>query len=371
MSECPVPRLFPPLRPESGHLLHLDALRLIASAGIVMLHMAPFLDPGKLSDHIIAATGSFTLFVDMFFVVSGFVIAFVYFARITDAGSYLSFLRKRVARLGPLHWLTLSMFAAIGLAGHFLHVQINHAELYDPRCFAPSLVFLNSIGFCPHFSFNLVSWSISAEMVMYVFVPLLFWIMRRNIAAAGVLAAVAWLALTLLAVTAWYTWSATGGFVRAIPSFAFGAWLFGMRGALSRLPFANWGFWLGLVGFIAGCAIDIAPLALMLTLYATVACGVAADEQQQPSRLVSKLAAGGQLTYSSYLLHPLVIIALLNVCADRLMHAHGWARVAFVLLAFLSVWPVSYLSLVFFERPMRRGLGGSHKKSPHRCGLRC
>ena len=369
MSENPVRRLFPPLRPESGHLLHLDALRLIASAGIVVLHMANFLDPGILADRILTATRSFTLFVDMFFAVSGFVIAFVYFASITDAGSYLSFLRKRVARLGPLHWLTLAIFAGIGVAGNFFHVQMNHEELYIAQCLVPNLLFLNSIGFCGHFSFNAVSWSIGAEMMMYVGVPVLFWILRRNVAAAGLLAAIAWLALTLRPSTSWYTWSATYGFIRAIPSFAFGVWLFGIRDLLAKLPVANWGFWLGTLAFIGGCAIDVAPLALMLMLYVTVACAVAADEQQRPGRVVNKLAAGGQLTYSSYMLHPLVMVVLLNTAADHLLHAHGWIRIALIVLAFLIVWPVSYLSLVFFERPARRCLAGPNKKARDDAGF--
>src|SRR5579862_6596071 len=157
-------RVFPPLRPESGHLLHLDALRLIASAGIVVVHMVDFLDAGIARDHIVTSTRSFALFVDMFFVVSGFVIAFVYFAKIVDISSYLSFLRKRLARLAPLHWLTLGIFAAIGLAAHLHHVPLNNAEMYNPRCFPSNLFFLNSMGICPNLTFNGASWSISAEM---------------------------------------------------------------------------------------------------------------------------------------------------------------------------------------------------------------
>jgi peptidoglycan/LPS O-acetylase OafA/YrhL len=121
--------------------------------------------------------------------------------------------------------------------------------------------------------------------------------------------------------------------------------------------------------------IRIPDLALLLTLYATVACGVAADAQQRPSRVVGKLAARGQLTYSSYMLHPLVMIFLLNTIADHILHTHGWARNSLVVLAFSAVWPISYQSLVFLERPTRRWIGEQvnavpilslplHKRSP-------
>jgi peptidoglycan/LPS O-acetylase OafA/YrhL len=351
-------RFFPPLRPESGHLLHLDALRLIASAGIVVFHMATFLDAGSVSQYLLKSTRSFGLFVDMFFAVSGFVIAFVYLAKITTLRSYGSFLRKRLARLGPLHWLTLAFFVAIGLTAHVLHVPMNHEELYDWQCLPSSLLFLNSMGLCPHFAFNSVSWSIGAEMVMYLFAPVLFWIMRRNVVAVGLIAASAWIALTLSPLTPWYTWNYDGGFIRAIPSFVFGAWLFGVRGTLAKVPFASWGFWLGVLCFVGGCLIGVPNLALLLMLYATVACGVAADARQRPSRVVNKLAAGGQLTYSSYMLHPFVMILLLNTLADHILHTHGWARNLLVVLAFSAVWPISYLSLIFFERPARRWIGG-------------
>jgi len=355
--------VFPPLRPESGHLLHLDALRLIASAGIVIFHMAAFLDAGVVVDRVVNSTRSFGSFVDMFFAVSGFVIAYVYLEKIVDVGSYLSFLRKRLARLGPLHWLTLAMFLAIGITAHFRHIQVNHPELYNYQCFPSSLFFVNSVGFCAYPSFNWVSWSISAEMVLYICAPVLFWIMRRQTAGAGLIAAIAWLALTCIPMTPWYTWTAAGGFARAIPSFAFGAWLFSVRGTLSKLPFANWGFWLGVLCFVLGCSIGVARPALLMMLYATVACGVAADAQKRSSPVVIKLAAGGQLTYSSYMLHPLVMIVLLNTVADRLLHTHFWERNSLVGLAFFAVWPVSYLSLIFFERPTRRWLRGQARET--------
>jgi hypothetical protein len=93
-------RVFPPLRPESGHLLHLDALRLIASAGIVVLHSAPFLDAGLMNDRIVNSARSLGVFVDMFFAVSGFVIAFVYFAKIMDVRSYRLFSTEATRKTG-------------------------------------------------------------------------------------------------------------------------------------------------------------------------------------------------------------------------------------------------------------------------------
>ena len=354
MANC-LPRLLP----ESGHLLHLDAIRLIASAGIVVAHMLPFLDVGPNTVWPSAVQASLGTFVDMFFVVSGFVIAFVYSQRVTDAKSYGKFLRKRLARLAPLHWLTLGVFIAIGLFARAHNFAPNHANVYDLDCAPVTLLFLNSTGACPHQSFNSVSWSISAEMIMYVTAPALFWVLRRS--RTGMLCIVIASMTTLMICCkgdSWLTFTHSGGCLRAIPSFALGTLLHSVRDALGRIALARVGFFTGIVGYLAGVAANCVPLALLLILYATVALGIGADAQRRSGKVVSALAGGGQLTYSSYMLHLLVVIVVLNGLADRILHTHGLTRNLLVAVAFVTVWPVSYLSLVLFERPAREWLGG-------------
>jgi peptidoglycan/LPS O-acetylase OafA/YrhL len=355
-----VNRRFPRLKPESDHLLHLDALRLIASAGIVCLHLSGFADVGVWSKQWLTATGPLRLFVDMFFVVSGFVIAFVYFENLDNVSSFKAFMQKRLARLVPLHWATLAICFAIGLMAESRHIAINNGEVYELRCLPVNFLLLHSTGLCSHLSFNGPSWSISAEMCMYVMAPALFWIMRRNLPALGLATASIWLTLTVLTndTNLWLDWTASGGFVRAIPSFMFGSWLFGARRLIAGIPFARVGFWVCVWGFLVGCCIGAHIIALLLILYATVAMGVAADAQQRPSWIVRTMAAGGQLTYSSYLLHQIVILILLNGLANHALHLHGLAKNLMVLTAFAVVWPVSYLSLVLFEKPARRWLSG-------------
>jgi peptidoglycan/LPS O-acetylase OafA/YrhL len=138
-----------------------------------------------------------------------------------------------------------------------------------------------------------------------------------------------------------------------------------VREAISRVPFADVAFWLCVCSFLVGCCVGLPAIGLLLTLYLAVAFGIAADAQQRRSRIVSTLAAGGQLTYSSYMLHSLVIMMLRNGIADRILDIHGLARNLLALIAFGMVWPVSYLSLVLFEKPARRWIsGGKGKPSP-------
>ncbi len=59
---------------------------------------------------MVAHTWHFNLFVDLFFVVSGFVIACQYFGRVSDAASIGRFLWRRLARIYPLHLATLAFY---------------------------------------------------------------------------------------------------------------------------------------------------------------------------------------------------------------------------------------------------------------------
>ena len=76
MPVLPRPQVsFPRLKPESESLLHLDCLRLIAAAGIVFFHLRIKIDGGAIWQRVVASTDPYFLFVDMFFAISGYVIA--------------------------------------------------------------------------------------------------------------------------------------------------------------------------------------------------------------------------------------------------------------------------------------------------------
>jgi len=62
----------PRLRPTSGELLHLDLMRFIASAGIVLHHSHEFLVPVTKSPFLVREQrAGMALFVDLFFLISG------------------------------------------------------------------------------------------------------------------------------------------------------------------------------------------------------------------------------------------------------------------------------------------------------------
>lgn len=92
-------------------LPQLTGIRIIAALWVVLFHFAPTLT------RIVPETGALFYFaqdgylaVDLFFVLSGFVIAYQYFDAVRDKRlPYRSFLWRRLARIYPAHLLVLLM----------------------------------------------------------------------------------------------------------------------------------------------------------------------------------------------------------------------------------------------------------------------
>lgn len=348
-------RGFPALKLESDRMIYLDLLRVTASLAIVIYHFQPQMDFGHATDAIRARLNALTLAVDLFFFISGFVISSVYTGRITNMTDFSTFMAKRVARLVPLHWATFAIFACFGILNAMGHLPSNHPEIYDLKCAAPNLLLLHAFGVCSSLTFNHVSWSISAEMGMYALFPVLAIITARRYLSLVVVA----LLLALLTLTSlssgrtWLGWSFDFGVLRALPSFLLGMISFNYRHLLGRLPWAAG--WLGIasLAFLAGCMLQWPKLLLLPLIYIIAGLGIAASEQP-PSRAALRFAPLGQLTYGLYMLHPLVQTVLLTGVGATLLGLRGVPMTLFVFAGILLLLPLSWLSLMLFERPARR-----------------
>ena len=112
--------------------------------------------------------------VDLFFVISGFVIslsAFSLLDRLDGRRFIESFIKRRVARILPLHYLTCLFFLAIVapeiiLQANFIGNAISH------------LGFFHNLSWRFHGAINGPNWSIGVEMQFYLLVVILAPIMR-------------------------------------------------------------------------------------------------------------------------------------------------------------------------------------------------
>lgn len=102
--------------------------------------------------------------VQLFFVVSGFVISRSW-ADAVGFGGYPRFLLRRVARIYP------GVLVSLALAV-LLNTHLSGTLQVDPRTFAANLLFLNGLFSLHVPAYNGVTWSLFFEFLFYIFVPL-------------------------------------------------------------------------------------------------------------------------------------------------------------------------------------------------------
>jgi hypothetical protein len=134
------------------------------SAILVVLFHVPWISHFKLSP--LVANG--WAFVDLFFVLSGFVISHSYLEKLNDQASLQKFAIKRFFRLYPLHIFAMATTLSIVVGRNLIRERHICAGIdgsaYD---FLASLFLVHALGFSHPFV-NTPSWSISAEFMTYL-----------------------------------------------------------------------------------------------------------------------------------------------------------------------------------------------------------
>ena len=119
--------------------------------------------------------------IDLFFGLSGFLMFLFYSDKIVDGQSALTYLKRRVARLYPLHLFTLFLVLAYSLFRIFIH-NIGFAEhetgeilpfqagaIEGWNTLLTNILLIHSLGVHDYLSFNVPSWTISVEFYAYIF----------------------------------------------------------------------------------------------------------------------------------------------------------------------------------------------------------
>jgi peptidoglycan/LPS O-acetylase OafA/YrhL len=366
---------FSALRSQSGELLHLDLLRFIAASGIVFHHSKEFFY--HRADQLVLWRQSpgLALFVDLFFVISGYVIAHVYADRMASKAEFAGFMQRRIARLVPLHWLTMAAAITVWLvllqlglvqSGVLkLGVYTESLPSFHPACLAETALLVQVAVPCGGESFNGISWSINAEMAMYVAFPL-FCAIGHFRRALPLLLGIVVLALSLAAlrwgmgsesIDAW-TSPDLHPYLRALPSFLIGVGLWFLREPLKRIPIPRTLLLVAIVALFASMLTpQPAPLVLALA-YLTTVMAVASDLRGPTHRIVRMVAPLGQLTYSIYMWHALIIMLVLAAVGDRLPTAGSLPLAGLALLTYVAILGWSYVSFTLFESPARRWVDG-------------
>jgi peptidoglycan/LPS O-acetylase OafA/YrhL len=210
----------------------LDSWRGICALLVAMMH---FPASGPLSESLVIRNAY--LFVDYFFVLSGFVIAHRYSTSISNGTAYFRFAIVRLGRVYPLHLAVLAVFVAFELLR--LTVPALRGEGVPPFSdgnsvgeLVNSLLLLNGVGMDVRLTWNSPSWSISAEVWTYLLFGLAVlmlgrrhWMVFIPVIATGMAVIYAWSPNHID--TTWHL-----GFVRCLYGFSLGALLYHFLGPL-------------------------------------------------------------------------------------------------------------------------------------------
>src|SRR5690625_209929 len=207
----------------SGEIKALTGLRIIAAVWVVLFHFRPLLRLASpaLSDALAPVLDRGAQGVDLFFILSGFVLTWNYLERMGESFSpraTVHFLWLRLARVWPIYLVTLHL----ALLWVIFTLHVGHVPTEDlSRLTATSYVrqvLLIQLWFEPFFdgsSWDGPAWSISAEWLAYLLFAVLILVVYRmmRVTSARGLAALAVIAslpplLLLLATGQFYTpWS--------------------------------------------------------------------------------------------------------------------------------------------------------------------
>ena len=159
---------------QTAQLDSLTSLRFFAAAMVVFSHLA-FLQTSQNPLASALYQGIFRegyMGVTFFFILSGFILSHSYTARLHQGMTYRHFLATRIARIYPLHFLTLLISLPIALASLMTGKRSLSVFLEGLIANVTLLQAFSSVSDI-HFSMNAPSWSISNEMFFYALFPIL------------------------------------------------------------------------------------------------------------------------------------------------------------------------------------------------------
>lgn len=298
--------------------------------------------------------------VDLFFMMSGFVLAYVYADSVASwrVKDYLHFLAFRLARIYPLHIVMLGVVLAIVLGVPHFADRYPHAELrWGWQSFVASLLLIQNWAYFMATAWNTPSWSLSAEWFAYLLFPLFVIVTQwpRSRWLPLVLAGLALMPhLGVLALVNGLGIGATGsvGMIRMVCEFTAGCLLF--RATANGLPpLGRWADGLALA--LLATAMVIQPTNLLALPACALIVLLASDKASLTARLLSlaPLVALGEISYSVYLVHwPIVQVfnwASAGQPAMAEAAVFGW-KIALIAVVLLLSTGTYYL----VERPARQ-----------------
>lgn len=302
--------------------------------------------------------------VDMFFVISGFLITGIITRGIVaDRFSFAGFYTRRARRLLPAAY---SMLAATSVAAYFLLTSTQYeaffTNLAGSLLFSANFTLWQQTGyFAPDSAFQplLHMWSLAIEEQYYLIVPMILVNMPRRawlpaLAAATLLSLAACLYLAAIKPSIAFFWLPPRAWELGLGSLVALTW---EREAVRRI--ARWLLWPAVVGLaitpiwpLPGAAPGLGSILICLSAAIII---IARDERAHASAILRGLAFVGDFSYSLYLVHwPLFALVRATRLSTELDPLFSVGLIAGSLVLAIILYR-------FVEEPLRRSSLGGRK----------
>lgn len=336
----------------------LTALRAVAALWVILYTFWHNLDPSN-TPALIAAGN---LGVDLFFILSGFILCHVYGTELESKTYYHGrFLLHRLARIYPVHLTMILVVIALGLGAKAAGFEIDSNVLHWPSL-PWHLALMQAWNTTEVAAFNHPSWSISAEWFAYLTFPAFAWValkLRAKPVVALVLGTVACAGLYAAygAVTgkplsrATFEWGA----LRIVGPFFFGALLHSVhRSGLFASQSVSRGLTaMALIVLFVGIAYQAADGVLVAVL-GFVVLGLARFDQDGAAPLLSAkpLVYLGEISFSAYMVYvPVQWLYLKGVA--KVFGLTGALPFWVWILGLVAIWVAAAILHHGVEKPLR------------------
>lgn len=306
------------------------------------------------------------VFVDFFFVLSGFVLAHAYRDRITTPDGVADFLIRRVGRLWPLHIFMLSLF--IGLecmkwgAMSLLQVTAGDAPFTGPTtpsAIVTNIFLIHSLGIHSTYTWNGPSWSISTEFWANVVFGLTLLAFRRHLLLCSLI--IIALSIGTLEIFNNGSLGATYdyGIFRCLYGFFTGVITYMLHERLRKgeTPLSN----LVEIATLVGIGVYVSCLDLMPTdMFVPIVFGFAVFLFAREGGVVSRFMKTrpfhylGQWSFSIYLVHFFVLAIIGGTCRvlQQLLHTNllmptTYEGHRFEMLTLGNAWVMDFITIAY------------------------
>jgi peptidoglycan/LPS O-acetylase OafA/YrhL len=170
----------------SGRIGALAGARAFPPLMVVMFHFSEGHHYSGFRPLDLLATRGY-LWVEFFFVLSGFILTYAYWPRVKDlftASGYLAFLRARLIRLYPLHLFMLLLILLIVVALRALAAHGGYPSIFDLKYhqdvsvkgFWLSMFLVHAWNSMGSLTWNGVTWFVSVEFALCLLFPAFLWL---------------------------------------------------------------------------------------------------------------------------------------------------------------------------------------------------